>query len=233
MGIFNFLESFFLLSLAIMFVLVSLLLYHIRGRMNTGEQRVDNLFKVVTNLTNEVNAIKVYQANMKYSNYGCDMIPFQPTVKKIVVSDDEHDDADDADDEEDSEEDSEEELDSEDDEDEEEDDEDEDEENNRVVVVVDEDIEILEIPDEIRVLKIGEEDEDIVGAEIDEDIEDIEDHTTAAAPTEPEPEHLATDDDAEDYNKMNISALRKLVSSKGLATDVTKMKKNELIHLLL
>lgn len=101
MGLFNFLETFFIISLAIMFVLVGLLMYHIRTRLNASEQRIDTLYEIVTNLSNEINAQKVHIANLHYGGFGGNagaaqnMVPFQPTmtsVKKIVVSDDDADD---------------------------------------------------------------------------------------------------------------------------------------------
>lgn len=79
MGIFNFLETFFIISLAIMFILVGLLMYHNRGRLNVIEERTDSLFEIVTNLTNEITAQKVYLETIKYtSNPPPHIISYQP-----------------------------------------------------------------------------------------------------------------------------------------------------------
>lgn len=69
MGIFSLLETFFMISLVIMIVLVGLLLYHVRGRIDAIEKRVDNLFDISGEITKEVNASKVYMANMRVQNY--------------------------------------------------------------------------------------------------------------------------------------------------------------------
>ena len=58
MGAFNFIESFFLLSLGITFVLIVLLVYHFKQRLSSMEQKCDTMFDIVQNLVKELKAVK-------------------------------------------------------------------------------------------------------------------------------------------------------------------------------
>ena len=58
MGAFNFIESFFLLSLGITFVLIVLLVYHFKQRLASMEQKCDTMFDIVQNLVKELKAVK-------------------------------------------------------------------------------------------------------------------------------------------------------------------------------
>lgn len=240
MKIFNFLELFFLISLAIMFILVGLLMYHIRTQINTAEKRTDTLYEIVTNLSNELNAQKVHMANLKYliSNNvtPTPLQPSPPIVKKIVVSDDENDSTDGEYDEDDDDED------------------DEDDEDNTITDIDYEqekfDEDSTDIPvntmdvGEIHVIKIPMYDEpeivDLVVTEVPSSTP-LEDIMPAAAAVEPEPAAapvpVSDDNDStttEDIHKMSLTKLRKLATERGLYTtqDVSKIKKAELIAAL-
>lgn len=222
------LESVFIFSLAIMFILVGLLLYHIRGRLNASEQRIDTLYEMTNKLSNEINATRVFAANLRYigthENHGGSaaaaaetIVPFQPSpsisVKKIVVSDDEDEGSDDDASDDDSngdESESESTLD--------------DGEYVSETHEPDVDIDITEISSEqSSPREIPEEIEPVVSIEIVPDSE-FED---AVATSEPEPDH-------EDYSKMNLPALKKLAIERELASahDISKMKKGDLVALL-
>ena len=58
MGAFNFIESFFLLSLGITFVLIVLLVYHFKQRLSSMEQKCDTMFDIVQNLVKELKVVK-------------------------------------------------------------------------------------------------------------------------------------------------------------------------------
>lgn len=58
MGAFNFIESFFLLSLGITFVLIVLLVYHFKQRLGSMEQKCDTMFDIVQNLLKELKVVK-------------------------------------------------------------------------------------------------------------------------------------------------------------------------------
>ena len=58
MSAFNFIESFFLLSLGITFVLIVLLVYHFKQRLSSMEQKCDTMFDIVQNLVKELKIVK-------------------------------------------------------------------------------------------------------------------------------------------------------------------------------
>lgn len=58
MSTFNFIESFFMLSLGITFVLIVLLVYHFKQRIGAMEQKCDTMFDIVQNLVKELNMVK-------------------------------------------------------------------------------------------------------------------------------------------------------------------------------
>ena len=58
MGVFNFIETFFFISLGITFVLILLLVYHFKQRLNVLEQKGDTMFDIINNIVKEINMIK-------------------------------------------------------------------------------------------------------------------------------------------------------------------------------
>jgi hypothetical protein len=101
MGFFNFIETFFFISLGITFVLILLLVYHFKQRINSIEQKNETMFEIINNVVKELTVIRNMQINtQRYcSNIsGTVNIPvkdFVPTVltnDRIVVSDADSDD---------------------------------------------------------------------------------------------------------------------------------------------
>jgi Na+-transporting methylmalonyl-CoA/oxaloacetate decarboxylase gamma subunit len=94
MGAFNFIESFFLLSLGITFVLIVLLVYHFKQRLSSMEQKCDTMFDIVQNLVKELKAVKT--ACQEQSGGVIDPLMSQfVTHKDIMVDEDDSDDSDD------------------------------------------------------------------------------------------------------------------------------------------
>ena len=62
MGIFNFIETFFFVSLGITFVLISLLVYHFKQRMSGLEQKCDTMFDIINNVVKELTVIRNSQS---------------------------------------------------------------------------------------------------------------------------------------------------------------------------
>lgn len=58
MGVFNFMETFFFISLGITFVLILLLVYHFKQRLGTIEQKGDTMFEIVNTMVREMSFIK-------------------------------------------------------------------------------------------------------------------------------------------------------------------------------
>lgn len=66
MGFFNFIETFFFISLGITFVLILLLVYHFKQRICTLEQKGNTMFEIVNGVVKELTNIKklIIQQNM-------------------------------------------------------------------------------------------------------------------------------------------------------------------------
>jgi hypothetical protein len=58
MSIFNFIETFFFISLGITFVLISLLVYHFRQRIIVLESKNDTMFEIINNIVKELTNIR-------------------------------------------------------------------------------------------------------------------------------------------------------------------------------
>ena len=97
---YNFLETFFFISLGITFILIALLVYHFKHRISTVEQKTDTLFEIMNNIVKELSILKdittnrmTTQCSSSFTNqsnsFVCDPSPIK--LEKIVVSDDESD----------------------------------------------------------------------------------------------------------------------------------------------
>jgi hypothetical protein len=58
MGFFSFIENFFFVTLAITFVLILLLVYHFKQRINYTEEKMEKMFEIVNNIVKELGAVK-------------------------------------------------------------------------------------------------------------------------------------------------------------------------------
>ena len=58
MGVFNFIETFFFISLGITFVLILLLVYHFKQRLNAIEQKNGTMFDIINNIVQEITTMK-------------------------------------------------------------------------------------------------------------------------------------------------------------------------------
>ena len=223
MAAFSIFESFFFLMLATTFVLILLLVYHFKNRITSMEEKNDKLFSIIRSLAEELNSLKdnPYPPHMHPLNVttNFDSKSNEHSDKFINLNEIDHSnlvdniDLDDFDDEEDDEintADLEEEFDDEieiieqdpDDDADDEDEDDEDEDDED-----DEDKKIT-IPKEIKKIVIEETEivDELVG--------------------------VAKEEEKKEYKNLNLSELKQLVISKGLATNTSKMRKNDLISLL-
>jgi hypothetical protein len=263
MGLFNYIYTFFFISLGITFILILLLVFHFKQQIASLEHKNDTMFEIINNIVKELNFMKSGHL-VNSSQYHCqplhehndDIImvqqhPFQSKQNfenKIVVSEDDSDaDSDDDD--------SEDEQDSDDNEDDDSDDDSEDEQDSddEVVVVNDNENDVneikvinIELGDNIEINDI-ENDIEIENDAEEEPIQEHFENDTSIVVTKLESEHLETSENTDVvinttsgfkatkdyYARMNLNELKTMVVTKGLVSDASKMKKVQLIQLLL
>lgn len=291
MGVFNFMETFFFISLGITFILILLLVYHFKQRLSMVEQKSDTMFDIMNNIVKEMTVIKtmVIQqmsappqfpskfpfasgstpvnplnqlfSQMSSANHVMETIPEQndePIGKKTDEDDEDETIVDDSDTSSDSNSDDE---DYNDEESQNSSDSDEtqhenyqvnEEDNKNKIVVSDDDITI----ENISKINVGEtiqldleEDNQSVVSEMTVEKKMVEpaiEITFSEEIVEPEvakqiiPDTLETPVDtivvgmtfSDDYKKLGTRELKALVLTKGITTDVSKMKKSQLLELL-
>jgi len=254
MGIFNYIDTFFFISLGITFVLILLLVFHFKQRMSLLEQKNDTMFEIINNIVKEITHVKnltvmqcsetnrynqsrqIPSTNQEFiHSHESHTIPIPFSMNennKILVSDGEDDDNDDDSEENDSEE--------EDDDSEDDDDDDcnsvyEDDDTHNNIKIIN-----LEMNDEIVVDEIVLNESPIL-ENLGESILLVEKVNQENDPTHdlhilqiPNPITLENKNEIskEIYRKMTLQTLKSLVISKGLSSDPSKLKKNDLLKLL-
>ena len=218
MGIFSFIETFFFLSLAISFVLILLLVYHFKQRISLLEQKSDTMITIINDIAKEMSVIKCncncnsagnpFSAMFGGSTGGVCMMPssfemFKPRDVEEVVELVPQQSDDDDDD---------------DDDDEDDDDDDDDDEDGN-----DED----EYEEPLIKIIVSDNDEINANIVVDGSVQEVCEIHSEMKKTE---EVEASEDT---YRKMSLPVLKQLVLSKELCTDSSKMKKPELIQLLI
>lgn len=248
MGLFNMLEMFFFVSLAITFVLILFLVYHFRQKMTSMENRCDAMFDIINNIVKEMNnrtSLVTHHEPPGNIIFKPDMPYFErQELPKLVVSESEYED--DSDDESESESDDDDDADS----DESDDDagaDDEADESDDVILPegVYEDMSVKVINVEIHDIDadITINDENLVANDsFDEEDPDIQDGLDAEKIDNLQVEKLEPTLESnvfelqqthmDIYRKMNLNALKALVIEKGYASDTNKLKKVELLKLL-
>jgi hypothetical protein len=251
MGFFNFVESFFFISLAITFVLIMMLVYHFKERLTILEKKTETIMDIMNGLFQDMNVIKGVCLQIPVTNR-----PSSESYSKIIVSDSDSESGSDSNSEYESDSDFEEvvqhiqiesSLDS------------------TLPVDVDEIIEMIpsntnevnitvEIEsenDEHLEEFIGEMDEMDNMSEADEmenTIEKIQQLEQSKEENDTKEEEQSNESEEEDdnikeetsrenmyemYKKMDVSELKSIVIQKGLATDAKKLKKTDLIRILI
>lgn len=224
MGIFSFIETFFFLSLAVSFVLILLLVYHFKKHVSLLERKYDTIVCIINDVAKEMTMMKCgYNPNfpivdgneynglcgisMSYST--SHEVP-PPNTYSCAVEEIEHDEEDDTDDDDDGDSKSEYSSGSDNDSD------------------VEDDASDVDV-DTLHKIVVSDTDEPVDFEEISVNVE----HEPEIVPETKEDVQATVGDDVEDgTKKMSLSTLKQLVLSKGLTTDSSKMKKNELLQLL-
>lgn len=225
MGFFSLLETFFFISLAITFVLIIMLVYHFKGRLVAIEDRYHTMFEIVNSLVKEMKNLRDAMIQIQsqpeapaFEGNGPTGFPtdlfrlFQSGPGMFPSSRVEE---------------------------EEEDDEYEEQEYKKIVVSDTElDSEDEYDEDNVKVISLAIEPEETVSlAELEEPIdidlspEEDEEPVEPVVDEEPVVEEPSSSESM-DYRKLDVSYLKTMVLTRGLATDTKKMKKSELIRLL-
>jgi hypothetical protein len=216
---FPLIEGIFYLSLGIIVVLIFLIVFHFKQRIENLEKKGFLLTEVYNNLLKELNIIKsvVYSPPQVHQKQNIVFSTFEPepeTYKKIVVMDKIDEDEN---------QEYEEDTDSNSDSDNEED---EDIDNDNVEPESKEDLSMEEVTDlEVKTVDPEFESNDKLSSSInvtklDQDIE-----TESNIPP-------STNTNAVSYSKLNLQELKMLVISKGLSSNPSKMKRMEILKLL-
>ena len=240
MGFFSLLETFFFLSLGITFVLIIMLVYHFKGRLVALEEKYHTMFDIMNSMVKEMKNLRdtmiaiQYQAPVQIQEQSAPSFPidfmkmFQGGGPQLFPSQRQYDDDDD-------------------------DDDDEEQEYKKIVVSdteLDSDDEDDDTDVKIISVDIGEAEESVSLADLDEDEnlvnqldaeeqeqEQEEDKQEDQGEPQEEPQEDQDEEKQEnqepmDLKKMDVSYLRTMVLTRGLATDTKRMKKNDLIKLL-
>lgn len=99
MGFFDFMGTFFFISLGITFVLILLLAYHFKQRLSESEQKSDKMFEIINTIVKEMGNMKRAIAQCSASlNDTCAAVDYtMPYIKKEKEYDDDADNDDDDD----------------------------------------------------------------------------------------------------------------------------------------
>tara|TARA_B100000902_G_C27301493_1_gene913087 strand:- start:74 stop:853 length:780 start_codon:yes stop_codon:yes gene_type:complete len=255
MPAFNFFEMILLISLAITFVLILFLVYHFKQRITTTEEKTDTMFDIINNMAQEMTNIRTAM-NMVNTPAPPANLPHVPSFTKIDVSDEESDSEYETDSEDDESGDSEgehedEDEDSDDGEHEEEDEESDDDEHEDEDEESDhgkhEDVKhvSMDLDNEIDT-QINSDDVNSDNNDVDEKEQpptELNDTNLVVEKLDEVVKHIEEEEESEsldgrityshsNYRKMNLATLRQMVVTRGLSTDTSKMKKNDIIALL-
>jgi len=216
MGVFNFMETSFIISLGITFVLILLLIYHFKQRLTASETKQDTMFEIINNLAQELNNVKGHVGQLTMMTRPSTPYPFNSANNNIIFSHEKVGQNDEPDEEsmEDGDEDE---------------DEDEDEDDERIIVSDDDDED-----DDISVEELSDDEEedsqnDSIEVE-DVEIQNVEKEETEeielTEPTEKEEKEQVN------FSKMNLGSLKAYIVEKGLVKDASKMKKAQILSLI-
>ena len=241
MKLFNMIESFFFLSLGVAFVLLLLLVYHFRQRVNAIEQKCDTMFEIINNVVGELNVVRSLSvASPPPMPISMEQVAGLTTDSRIPVSitNSFSEDGDSDDEEEDS------------DDEEEDSDGDGDEDGDMPgLIPLSETVRIVNV-DMDGAIDVADTDPEQEAVEVEALLEKLdsdgietqnitvekidpinEDPVISANLAEKTPLSILTEP-IDIYKKMNITSLRALVIEKGLVSDSSKLKKQELLRML-
>jgi hypothetical protein len=235
MGIFNYIDTFFFISLGITFVFILLLIYHFKQQIKALEQKNDTMFEIINNIVKEISNVRALivttQSSFPTSHTPIpevtrEIISLEREIPKIFVSDESDDEEEESD------------IDEHDDEDvtdsEDSDGEDGDEEeepHEYAEIILKKELHEIVNSENIKIITVDIDESQAVN-NIDNGMSEII-HVEKMENSEESTVHLTLNENhMEIYKKMNLTALKSLVISKGLSSDPSKLKKFEILKLL-
>ena len=214
---FSFMETSFIISLGITFVLLLLLIYHFKQRLTVTESKQDTMFEILNNLAQELNNMKMgislmerpptpYPHNHVSTNHISIQSELEDMISENADSDDDYDSEYDSDSDSDSHSD----------------------DDDKIVVSDEDDNEDNISVEEIRP---SEDINDRADSLVVDILENIQTNTQ-------EPEIIKSDQIQEsqsekpDFNKMNLGTLKNYITEQGWVQDASKMKKAQILSLI-
>ena len=205
---FSFMETSFIISLGITFVLLLLLIYHFKQRLTVTESKQDTMFEIINNLAQELNNMKMGISLMErpptpypHNHISTNHISIQSELEDMMSENADSD------------------VDSNSDVDSDSDDDDK-------IVVSDEDDNIS-----VEEIRPSEDVNDRAESLVVDILENIQTNTQ-------EPEIIKSDQIQEsqserpDFNKMNLGTLKNYITEQGWVQDASKMKKAQILSLI-
>jgi len=83
MAFFNFIETFFFISLGITFVLVLLLVYHFKQRVSGLEHKCDTMFEIINDIVKQMNTVRM-QNNVPFMNVFNPLSKSMPEIQHFI-----------------------------------------------------------------------------------------------------------------------------------------------------
>ena len=231
-GIFSFLNTFFVGSLLMSVVLVVMMLFQFRQRINHLQEKSETMLQIINSIVEKMNIKEIELSGQSVGGHNsveenspmATISQIQPQTFQgfTEIENLKHQDSEDDDDESDDESGEESENENEEDEDDDDDDEDEQKEESLVVVAIDEisqvtDIDVTENNEDEQELTFDEQDNNADEADEADEADDADD---------------ADEADDNSLAKMTVAQLKDAVRDRGLASNPSKLRKSELIELL-
>ena len=221
---FSFMETSFVISLGITFVLLLLLIYHFKQRLTVSENKQDTMFEIINNLAQELNNIKMnlslmnrpptpYPHNVPKNPVSSENVNIYEQTIDLVNEKEESDNSDyeDSDDEYSSDEDS-------------------DDDDDKIIVSEEEEDNIS--VEEIRPTEITDNSAEELVVDILENIQTNTQEPKSLDSEEPEEVELVEEIEKPDFSKMNLGALKTYIIEQGWVEDASKMKKAQILSLI-
>jgi len=223
---FSFMETSFVISLGITFVLLLLLIYHFKQRLSVTESKQDTMFEIINNLAQELNNMKMglslmnrpstpYPHNIVGENISNGDINVFEQMEKLVNEDSDDEDSDD-----------------EDSDDEDSDDEDSDDEDEKIIVSDEEDQDDNISVEEIRPSENIENSAEELVIDILENIQTNTQEPESLDTSNSQEVDIVGETEPQDFSKMNLGALKTYIIQQGWVDDASKMKKAQILSLI-